>query len=60
MVILDEVKRRLGELVPEADDLGEALAIEPSQKRLGALLQERFVRHRRGGRIWYLDLACIM
>ena len=32
----------------------------PSQKRLGALLQERFVRHRRGGRIWYLDLACIM
>ena len=29
----------------------------PSQKRLGALLQERFVRHRRGGRIWYLDLS---
>ena len=37
MVILDEVKRRLGELVPEADDLGEALAIEPSQKRLAEL-----------------------
>ena len=29
----------------------------PSQKRLGALLQEHFVRHRRGGRIWYLDLS---
>lgn len=29
----------------------------PSQKHLGALLQERFVRHRRGGRIWYLDLS---
>ena len=29
----------------------------PSQKRLGALLQERFVRHRRGGRFWYLDLS---
>ena len=29
----------------------------PSQKRLGALLQERFVHHRRGGRIWYLDLS---
>lgn len=29
----------------------------PSQKRLAALLRERFVRHRRGGRIWYLDLS---
>lgn len=29
----------------------------PSQKRLGALLRERFVPHRRGGRIWYLDLS---
>ena len=37
MVILDEVKRKLNELVPEAKDLGDALAIEPSQKRLEEL-----------------------
>lgn len=37
MVILDEVKRKLNELVPEAKDLGDALAIEPSQKRLAEL-----------------------
>ena len=29
----------------------------PSQKRLAALLREHFVPHRRGGRIWYLDLS---
>ena len=37
MVILDEVKRKLNELVPEATDLGDALAIEPSRKRLAEL-----------------------
>lgn len=37
MVILDEVKRTLNDLIPESKDLGEALAIEPSQKRLEEL-----------------------
>ena len=33
MVILDEVKRRLGELAPEVTDLADALAIEDVYKR---------------------------
>ncbi len=39
MVILDEVKRRLGELAPEVTDLADALAIERSKLRLEELEQ---------------------
>ncbi|MEF9969845.1 MAG: peptide chain release factor 2 [Ruthenibacterium sp.] len=37
MVILDDVKRRLGELAPIVDDLADALAIEGSKIRLDEL-----------------------
>ena len=40
MVILDEVKRRLSELAPEATDLPDALAIERSRLRLEELEQK--------------------
>ena len=39
MVILDEVKRRLGELAPEVTALADALAIERSKLRLEELEQ---------------------
>lgn len=40
MVILDEVKHRLSELIPEAADLHDALAIDRSQLRLEELEQK--------------------
>ena len=37
MVIIDDVKRQLGELAPTVADLADALAIEPSKMRLNEL-----------------------
>ena len=39
MILIDEIKRELGELVPEVTDLADALAIERSRLRLEELEQ---------------------